>query len=113
MLNEQWRSDHEAEKVMPPRNRFAKIFASAMYQFSTFRKMSVTNDITDWPLPNKIIGWAAVHNLITISHNNFFLLYHLFVTKNSHVSVSVPWTRFYVILFSLQGGCAEKSFVTT
>jgi len=44
----------------PARNILAKIFTGALYQFSTLRKTSVTDDIIDWPLPNKIIGCATV-----------------------------------------------------
>ena len=49
----------------PPRNKLAKIFTGALYQLSTVRKTSVTDDVIDWPLPNKIFGCAtAIHQEI-------------------------------------------------
>jgi len=42
------------------RNKLAKGFTGVLYRFSTVRKMSVTDDITDWFLRNKILGCATV-----------------------------------------------------
>jgi len=52
-----------------PRNKLANTFTGALYQFSTVRKYmertvglkmtSVTDDVIDWPLPNKILGCAT------------------------------------------------------
>jgi len=53
LYKQQWRSQN---KAMVPRNKLAKISTGVFYQFSTVRKMSVTDDIIDWPLPKKIIG---------------------------------------------------------
>jgi len=44
----------------PVRNKLAKIFTGALYQFSTRRKTSVTDDVIDWPLPNKNLGCAKL-----------------------------------------------------
>jgi len=58
----QWRSQNEAEEAMPlpsPRNKPAKFFTGALYQFSTVRKTSVTDNCSDWPLPNKILGCST------------------------------------------------------
>jgi len=56
---------------MSPRNKHAKIFTSAFYQFSTVTKYtegavglkttSVTDDVIDGPLPNNILGCATAH----------------------------------------------------
>ena len=50
-----------------------KIFTGALYQFLTLRKYaertvglkmtSVTDDVYDWPLPNKILGCATSYKL--------------------------------------------------
>jgi len=34
----QWHSQNEAEEAMDPRNKLAKTFTGALYQFSTVRK---------------------------------------------------------------------------
>ena len=57
---EQWSSQNEAEEAMPSRNKLAKIFAGAVYQFSTVRKRLVTDDVTEWPLQNKILDCTTV-----------------------------------------------------
>jgi len=56
----QWRSQNEAENAMLPRNKLAKIFTGDLYQFSTVKKTSVTDNIMDWPLLNDILGCATV-----------------------------------------------------
>jgi len=38
------------------RNKLAKGFTGVLYRFSTVRKMSVTDDITDWSLPTKLLA---------------------------------------------------------
>jgi len=58
----QWRSQNEAEEAMahPETNltRFLLVFC-ILYQFSTLRKTSATDDIIDWPLPTNILGCAT------------------------------------------------------
>ena len=56
----QWRSLNEAEEAIPPRNKLVKIFTGALYHSLTVRKTSVTDDVTEGPLPNKILGCATV-----------------------------------------------------
>jgi len=48
--------------MAPPRNKLSKIFTGTLYQFSTVRKTSMTDDVTDWPLPKKIFGCATAHS---------------------------------------------------
>jgi len=45
--------------ALPETNLLSKIFAGAWYQVSTTRKTSMTGDMIDWPLPNKILGCAT------------------------------------------------------
>jgi len=52
-------SQNEAEKAMrpaSPRHNLVKIFNGALYQFSTVRKTSVTDDVTDWSLRTKFLA---------------------------------------------------------
>jgi len=69
-----YRSDSSAARMRPkrqcPPKKLPKNFAGALYQFSTVRKntegtvglktTSVTDDVIDWLLPNKMLGGATV-----------------------------------------------------
>jgi len=49
----------EAEEAMPHRKELAKSFTGILYQFSTIRKTSVTDNIIEWSLGKIIFGCAT------------------------------------------------------
>jgi len=70
------------------RNKLAKFFIGALYEFSTVRKTSVTDDVIDWPLPNKMFGCATDCSLV-FSKLSCFYFVKISKTVPTDVALSV------------------------
>ena len=85
----QCRSQNKAEEAIPPlhpRNKLAKIFTGALYQFSTVTMTCVTDDVTDWPLQTKLLGYATEF----VAANFLICEKVLFKTRVNFQMVSFP-----------------------
>jgi len=62
-LQNQWRSQNEAEVAMPlPKQTFKDFYWLVVSNFNCW-KTSVTEVVIDWPFPNKIIGCATAKSI--------------------------------------------------
>jgi len=59
----------------PHRNKLAKIFTGVLYQFSTVRKMLATDNVTDWPLPDKMLGCATAQPVSFLLKKHTFQMF--------------------------------------
>jgi len=93
-----------------PRNKLAKISAGALYQFSTVRKTSVTDDVIDWPLTNKILDcdtapWSpsavALWGITALSWHSYGNQVFTVMLKWLQFVGKLTWVCFHFILFIL------------
>jgi len=77
------------KRPSPPKQ--TRSFTGVLYQFSTVRKTSVTDDIIDWPIPNKqISGLRYWYDYMTYEKKWKTLVVSWFYDGNLRLPVTAP-----------------------
>jgi len=99
--------------------KLAKTFTGVLYQFSTIRKTSVTEDIIGWPLPNKRLGCATEKDQCNsrfvgqgVSDNFFSYAFEATITNISSFCYTVGCVRVDVLKKGFHAGYVECDWST-